>query len=60
MEKKYSTISICQIEQRRLQSISMSLKSKFGFKPTAEQTLSWMINKNYEALQQDNKQGESK
>jgi hypothetical protein len=37
----------------------MSLKSKFGFKPTAEQTLSWMINTNYEALQKDNEKKEN-
>ena len=48
--KKYSTISICQIEDRRLKSISMHLKDKFGFKPTPEQTLSWIINTQYKEL----------
>jgi|TARA_R100000773_G_scaffold39145_1_gene34503 hypothetical protein len=56
--KKYSTISICQIEHRRLKSISMHLKDKFGFKPTPEQTLSWIINTQYKELGEPSIQNE--
>ena len=50
MRGKKNYIHILEIDFRTLKSISMHLRDKFGFKPTPEQTLSWMITTQYKEL----------
>ena len=50
MRGKKNYIHILEIDFRTLKSISMHLRDKFEFKPTPEQTLSYVINTQYKEL----------